>query len=292
MSTLERRFFSGDSLPQAVVTAARHYGLDPTQLAYRHIDKRHGFTKTRRRFVIEVDPLAPEKVAGKPAASAAPVASTAAASEWPAARAAPAVVAFESVAADASAPPSAAAGPGTATRDEPAAPATASASAAPRPRPAKGARVAAEGPEAEAVLEALRRICRLADLRLRASVYSCDGALEIDLDGEDCEVLAEENGEVLEALGYLVPRAARGLLDEMPVVRIDSAGLREVRESQLREQAERAAAEVLRSGQAQLLPRMTPAERRIVHLALAEMPGVATASEGDGFVKRVRVQPA
>jgi spoIIIJ-associated protein len=36
---------------------------------------------------------------------------------------------------------------------------------------------------------------------------------------------------------------------------------------------------------------MNPYERRLVHLALSESKGVATASVGDGFIKRVRISP-
>ena len=41
----------------------------------------------------------------------------------------------------------------------------------------------------------------------------------------------------------------------------------------------------------QLLPPLSPGERRLVHLALAEDPDVETESEGDGFLKRVAVRP-
>ena len=45
MSTIERRYFSGDTLAQAVMTAARHFGLGPEQVDYRQIEKRHCFLK-------------------------------------------------------------------------------------------------------------------------------------------------------------------------------------------------------------------------------------------------------
>jgi spoIIIJ-associated protein len=57
--TLIRRFFSGPSLMQAVLAAARHHEVDPENLAYEVIDKKHGFLKTPRGVVIEVDPERP-----------------------------------------------------------------------------------------------------------------------------------------------------------------------------------------------------------------------------------------
>ena len=44
-----------------------------------------------------------------------------------------------------------------------------------------------------------------------------------------------------------------------------------------------------RNGREQLLPAMTPIERRIVHLALQEDADVTTESRGDGFYKRVAI---
>ena len=37
---------------------------------------------------------------------------------------------------------------------------------------------------------------------------------------------------------------------------------------------------------------MNPAERRIIHLSLAEDPQLVTESEGRGFFKRVTIRPA
>src|SRR6185436_10207929 len=61
MNEPKRRFFSGDSLQQALVQAANHYNLDPEEIAYRSIEKKHGFIKVRRKVVIEVNPEAPRK---------------------------------------------------------------------------------------------------------------------------------------------------------------------------------------------------------------------------------------
>ncbi|HEX2643076.1 MAG TPA: hypothetical protein VHU81_08795, partial [Thermoanaerobaculia bacterium] len=61
MNEAKRRFFSGDSLQQALVQAANYFNLAPEQIAYRSIEKRHGFLKVRRKVVIEVNPDAPRR---------------------------------------------------------------------------------------------------------------------------------------------------------------------------------------------------------------------------------------
>src|SRR6476469_5526502 len=67
MNEAKRRFFSGDTLRQALVQAANYHDVDPDQIAYRSIEKRHGFIKNRRRVMIEVDPEHPKRPAGVPA---------------------------------------------------------------------------------------------------------------------------------------------------------------------------------------------------------------------------------
>ncbi|HEY4588634.1 MAG TPA: hypothetical protein VII86_05380, partial [Thermoanaerobaculia bacterium] len=61
MNDVKRRFFSGDTLQQALVQAANYFNLDPSYVAYRSLEKRHGFLKTRRKVVIEVDPDNPRR---------------------------------------------------------------------------------------------------------------------------------------------------------------------------------------------------------------------------------------
>ncbi len=61
MNDAKRRYFSGDTLQQALVQAANYFNLDPGYVAYRSLEKRHGFLKTRRKVVIEVDPENPRR---------------------------------------------------------------------------------------------------------------------------------------------------------------------------------------------------------------------------------------
>jgi spoIIIJ-associated protein len=75
MNDVKRRYFSGDTLQQALVQAANYFNLDPGYVAYRSLEKRHGFLKTRRKVMIEVDPDNPRRetpVAVPPAAKAVP----------------------------------------------------------------------------------------------------------------------------------------------------------------------------------------------------------------------------
>jgi spoIIIJ-associated protein len=74
-------------------------------------------------------------------------------------------------------------------------------------------------------------------------------------------------------------------------IELDCGAFKGKRIEQLEQTAREVADRVRRDGREQLLPAMTPIERRIVHLALAEDAEVATESRGDGFYKRVAIVP-
>jgi predicted RNA-binding protein Jag len=59
MSEPPREFFTGNSLEQAVLMAAQHYGVEPDDLAYERVERRYGFLRQRRNVVIKVDPKRP-----------------------------------------------------------------------------------------------------------------------------------------------------------------------------------------------------------------------------------------
>jgi spoIIIJ-associated protein len=51
------------------------------------------------------------------------------------------------------------------------------------------------------------------------------------------------------------------------------------------------AEDVRRRGRPRILEPMNPADRRIIHVTLADDPGVMTESEGDGYFNRVTIRP-
>ena len=84
----------------------------------------------------------------------------------------------------------------------------------------------------------------------------------------------------------------RGLAGQGLPCSIDCEGFKETRVRELRELALQAADDVRNDGDDVLLRPMNPADRRVVHLALADDPDVETESTGEGFMKRLRIVPA
>jgi len=265
MSEAKPLLFSGTTLQRAVLAAANHFGLEAEEVDYR-IRDRAGAIRGAGKILIEVDPARPrrEQAAAMPRPPEPPAPA-------PAVARPPAVPSWRDV------PRPAAAEALVIARPEPGAPAT--------------ARLVATGPEAEAVAEAVGRLLALADLHVEGRLYHGEGALELELQGPDQALLLGGDGELLTALGHLVPRVARGLVGEAVAVRLDSAGFREAHETRLRELAHERAEQVRRSGRPVVLEEMSPSDRRIVHLALADEGDVETESRGEGFFKRVSILP-
>lgn len=161
-----------------------------------------------------------------------------------------------------------------------------------RPRRPSERYAEARGPLADATREAVDRVLDVAGLDLSYTVLQGDDdRLEIDLSGRDEALLVTEGGELLRAIEHLVPRVVRGIAGEPVQVRVDSSDFHEIHEEQLRSLAQRVASEVRRGERPRTLEPMNPADRRIVHITLADEPGVTSVSEGSGYFKRIVVKP-
>jgi spoIIIJ-associated protein len=154
---------------------------------------------------------------------------------------------------------------------------------------------------AEALRKFLEEIVRVSGLDLKVKVRAIDaptadpsGEAEViaDLDGRDKEILLERNAEVLKAFEHLAFRALRLEPTYHEKIHLDSGGYRALRFEELRMTARVAAERVQSSRQPFRLNPMSSRERRIVHLALKEMPGVRTESIGMGEERQVVIHPA
>ena len=154
---------------------------------------------------------------------------------------------------------------------------------------------------AEALRKFLEEIVRVAGFDLKVKVHaveppagdsSSEAEVIADLDGRDKEILLERNAEVLKAFEHLAFRALRLEPTFHEKIHLDSGGYRALRFEELRMTARVAAERVQNSHQPFRLNPMSSRERRIVHLALKEMPGVRTESIGMGEERQVVIHPA
>ena len=111
--------------------------------------------------------------------------------------------------------------------------------------------------------------------------------------GADIGLLIGKRGQTLAALQLVTAMIANRQQppEERKKVILDAEGYRDRRERALSSMARNAAERAKRSGREVALEALSPRERRIVHLALAEDPGVATRSEGTDPDRIVIISP-
>jgi spoIIIJ-associated protein len=117
--------------------------------------------------------------------------------------------------------------------------------------------------------------------------------IRIALDaGERDQFLIGKDGETLSAFQHLLGRMIRAKMPEEspPRVEVDVAGFRDRQIEGLREMARELMEEVKRTGEEISTEPLPASERRIVHLEVAETPGMETVTIGDGYFKRVVIR--
>jgi len=158
-------------------------------------------------------------------------------------------------------------------------------------------------PEAErtSVILAKEMLQRLLDLmKVSASVAVKESPsasmigrapIAFDIRGEDLGILIGRRGQTLSSLQYVVYLMMSHQMKARVHLSIDVEGYRERRQEALRNLALRMAERVKSSGQSITLEPMPASERRIIHLALQDYPGVTTQSSGEGEARKVTILP-
>ena len=118
-----------------------------------------------------------------------------------------------------------------------------------------------------------------------------EGELILDITGDDLAILIGRHGKTLDALQFIVSSAtSRTMGYRYPVV-VDVEDYKARQREKLESIAFSAANRAARQGRNVKLRPMTPYERRIIHVALADRSDVTTMSEGEGANRRVVVIP-
>lgn len=111
--------------------------------------------------------------------------------------------------------------------------------------------------------------------------------LRLTVFGEDAELVIGKKGQTLDALQFLLGKMVSKLMGRRMPVWVDACGYRERRSDSLIQLATRLSEEVSESGQTVALNPMSPQDRRIIHMALKDTPGISTRSEGEGLNRRL-----
>lgn len=118
-----------------------------------------------------------------------------------------------------------------------------------------------------------------------------DGALSIEMKGDNMGILIGKRGQTLDSLQYLTNRVANKSQDGYVRVKLDTEDYRRRRKQTLENLAKNIAYKVKRTRKPVSLEPMNPYERRIIHSALQGDDRVSTHSEGEEPYRRVVVTP-
>jgi len=160
------------------------------------------------------------------------------------------------------------------------------------PAPAVPAEDRDESELSAVVREVLQRVMGELGVRCRLGVVEDGESVTASLEGGDLGLVIGKHGQTIDAIQYLVGAIVHRRFegDAKPVV-VDAAGYRDRRRERLESLAGRVAEQVVATGRPVELEPMTAAERKLVHVCLQDVPGVATRSECEEPNRRGVLEP-
>ncbi|MBN1630133.1 MAG: KH domain-containing protein [Thermoleophilia bacterium] len=148
-----------------------------------------------------------------------------------------------------------------------------------------------ETSEAARLRAFLQRVLREMGLSARIVITEDADEMRAEISGEDLGILIGRRGQTIDAVEYLAGIAVSPGSHVRKHVELDAEGYKDRRRRQIERVALRKADEVAKRGRPAQLPPMTPAERKIVHLALRDRADVVTASQGREPNRSVVISP-
>jgi len=146
-------------------------------------------------------------------------------------------------------------------------------------------------PDARAGIRAtVRAVAEAAGIDVSAEIAEGEERVVVHLGGPDHAFFfgREGRGDVLRATEHLLQRTYGAEFLPRPL-RVECEGFQERRDRALAEEARDLARAVLEDGRPRTTEPLNAYERRVVHVALNDEPGVTTYSVGEGAARRVTV---
>ena len=147
-------------------------------------------------------------------------------------------------------------------------------------------------PDQRAALTFIQELCAASGLGAQAVVRSAQKPyLQIEIVGENVRQTWGRQGQTLDALQFLCNTVLAHRISSDVRLMLDAEGYRARRAATLIERARDLAREVRERNQEAELEPLPAHERRIIHNALIDEPGIMTYSEGDEPDRRIVIAP-
>jgi spoIIIJ-associated protein len=139
------------------------------------------------------------------------------------------------------------------------------------------------------VVEFVQSVTTAMGLSLECRIDETPDGWRVDLEGKGGDVLTRRRGEALNALQQIVASVFRDDVPEGKRLSVDCQRFRHDKDAELRQMALFMAEKASTMKTPQEIGPLNPYERRIVHVAVAEVPGVSSESVGDAFLKTITI---
>ena len=136
--------------------------------------------------------------------------------------------------------------------------------------------------------EFVRDLGRALGMTLEVEIERIEDGTRVRLAGDGSELFLQRKAAGLDALQHVVNAAFRREHADEHIV-VDCLDYRKGKDGELRESARILAERARDTGESQEIGPLNPYARRIVHLAVADIPGVSSESMGDAFMKTVLI---
>jgi spoIIIJ-associated protein len=145
----------------------------------------------------------------------------------------------------------------------------------------------------EIVDDVARSIMECLDVNYRLFTEDQDGTTYVNIETAGVDgLLIGRKGDTLTSLQHLVGRVVSKKMGGYQRLTLDVGGYLRNRHEILRQKALKAAEKVKKTSHEVTLEPMYAAERRIVHMALADLDGISTYTVGNGELRKVCISPA
>jgi spoIIIJ-associated protein len=156
-------------------------------------------------------------------------------------------------------------------------------------RPPPTADDAGIGERAKAVLEGILTHMGIA---VPVSVEETEESILLNIKGDGGGLLIGRRGQNLDAIQYIVNKAANRSINGRKMIIIDTEAYRKRREESLVSLAEKLGEKVKKTKKAVTVSHMNAHDRRIIHMALQNDTTLTTKSRGEGEYRKIVIIPS
>ncbi|OPY07879.1 MAG: R3H domain protein [Syntrophus sp. PtaB.Bin001] len=129
-------------------------------------------------------------------------------------------------------------------------------------------------------------------LNFSVTLKESDDTILLTINGDGGGLLIGKRGQNLDAIQYIINKAAAKSFEERKLIIVDTESYRKRREESLNALAKEFADKVKKTRKPVTVGHMNAHDRRIIHLALQNDDAIVTKSRGEGEYRKILIFPA